>query len=143
MTLLKAGSGNYISTSAGNLDTVAISGLSANDTILIYFTVSQQVQSSLNLYLYNDTDSVEITASGQSNMTVGTKGVNTIVIRQDQESSTKIDSSEIRIDTATYFLQSTFITAWTGSWTLALRSPCLSEGRNTRWSWTVYKMSGQ
>src|SRR3990167_7221529 len=59
VTLLKANSGTTTSAVAENVDTVAISGLTAKDTLLVYVTWEAVTAQTASVLLYNSTDSVQ------------------------------------------------------------------------------------
>lgn len=142
MTLLKAGSGTTSNASAENLDSVAITGLTEKDTLIVWTSLEPITDGVLNnaLLLYNDTDAVSL-ANASGNMTAGSSYMKRWDVRQAQSANTKI-LSEILTNTGTATV-STFTTAWTGSWTLALRQTGMTGGGSLDWSWAVYKIAGQ
>lgn len=148
MSLLIAASGTSSSTSAVNLSTVAISGLTADDTIRVFLT-AEAVTATLSageVIIRNDTDAVQI-APMAGGIVAAATGQFQYTIRQAQSASTKVISTCLGSDTANNISApdtdaSTFTTAWTGSWTLALRNTGLDSG-SFNWSWSVYKIAGQ
>ena len=58
MTLLKANSGTDATPSATNVDTVAITGLTAKDTLLIILDLESVIHDTATPVLYSSTDSV-------------------------------------------------------------------------------------
>lgn len=150
LKLLKANSGTTTNTSAENVDTVAITGLTAKDTILVYATLAAVTQPAGNVDLYNNTDSVSIlrVATAASDLQAGDKTITTSTLRQLQAAATDIaghtQGKDIIGDTAiNNSNNATFTTNWTGSWTLALRQAGVTAGGTLRWSWTVFKVAGQ
>jgi hypothetical protein len=144
-TLLVADSGTSTSTSATLFDTVAISGLSALDTLLVYVDMGTTTQSTAGIQLYNSTDSVVMyqygTIAVAENPLSGWWRV-----RQDQSAATLINtyrSLGFTTGATTGVTASTFSTDWTGSWTLAIRTTGVVSGGTCRWSWAVYKLAGQ
>jgi hypothetical protein len=139
MTLLKSGSGSFASTSAANLDTVAIAGLTANDTIIAYVNGRTSGNYAHDPQLYNVTDSVQLTPTG-SLQALGTV-IYKLTIRQAQQANTEVDGS--MSSTGISALGATVATPWTSSWTLALRMPGITNAVTWKWSWAVYKLAGQ
>lgn len=146
MTLLKANSGTTTNAAAENVDTIAITGLTAKDTLVVYATLASVTQQTANAgILYNVTDSVTVTsgptiASGVSSQLVHT-------VRQAQVGATTVLGGTVGATTAPASVNEvnarTFTTAWTGAWTLALRHAGVTAGGTLQWSWAVYKVPGQ
>jgi hypothetical protein len=153
MTLLKANSGTYTSTSAGNIDTISLSGLTSLDSIMIYYTVSAAGSSGGEVTVYNSTDGVTLGSVNGPNDGFSLGG--TASVQQEQQSSTTIwttlNSVNGGIPTGTGSTGQATVqsysknvsTGWTGSWTLALRSAGVGSGCTLHWSWKVYKIAGQ
>lgn len=133
MTLLRSASGTTTNASAENVDTVAISGLGANDTLLII--VAEESGQTNNPQLYNVTDGVTIGTFKSSWLD---SRLDAMKVRQAQSANTKILSFG---ETNQSLGTATFTTAWTDSWTLALRHAGVVSG-TFRWSWSVYKIAG-
>lgn len=150
LSLLVADSGSTSSTSAENVDTIAISGLTSKDRLLVYVAVEYEGQTGDEPILYNTTDSVAIhdfmDVSGAS-PTAGSQGQFVSTISQLPSANTKISAyTRGRENVGTQgdaIVVSTFTTAWTGSWTLALRHGGVTAGGTFRWSWSVFKVAGQ
>lgn len=150
MTLLKANSGTDTTAAATNLDTIAISGLTAKDTLKVYVTIGSTTAATGAPRIYNSTDSVDMLVSG-SGVTAGTIFELDATIRQRQTGNTKVVSSGLysandavsNANSTMRHTQSTFTTAWTGSWTLALRHNGVTATGTCDWSWAVYKIAGQ
>lgn len=146
VTLLKAGSGSTTDTGAETLDSIALaSGLTALDTLLVYWNIEAVTQNSGNVYLRNSTDTV--TVSSAVNPTAGVTNILQSIVRQGKKANTAIDWLTIRKagdDTlAGDGGRATFTTAWTGAWTLGLYKASLVSGGTLHWSWAVYKVLGQ
>jgi len=151
-SLLKEASGTSTTTTANNLDTVAISGLTANDTIKVIGTASAITAAGGVTFLRQETDVVII---GNTNVTTASGGstIFEFTLRQEQQAATAV-YSKCEVGNVTtqgdadvagtinirYGLAWT--TAWTGAWTLALRNTGVTAGGTLRWSWSVYKIAG-
>lgn len=148
MTLLTANSGTDTNAAATNVDTYAVTGLTAKDKLVIYFGFQSVTQDTAAIIARNDTDAVSV--GGLSNGAALAAGMNTsglVTIRQLQSAATAVESvtvmnlsaagGAVRGDIAT------FTTNWTGSWTLALRHGGVTAGGTLRWAWEVYKVAGQ
>ncbi len=149
MTLLKSGSGTDASAGATNLDTVAISGLTARDTLIVYATIGSTTQLTTAPSLYNVTDSVTL-ITDSSDVAAASVQLYSLTIRQRQTATTAI-VTQGAVDnggtggnphTSTKTTAATFLTAYTGSWTLALRHGGVTAGGTCDWSWTVVKVTG-
>ena len=146
MTLLKANSGTSTAAGATNVDTIAISGLTAADMLLVKIVAISVTQATANIQLYNNTDAVAVTLPVAS---IGA-GVTLMIsndIAQSQASTTSIDARYEGKDTVPTVYGSmniaAFTTAWTGAWTLALRHGGVTAGGTLQWRWSVYKLAGQ
>lgn len=148
MTLLKANSGTTTTASAENVDTIAISGLTAKDVIKVVLTCKSTSQATAIPLLYNATDSVTIREiNGDGTLASGATAAAEFVISQMQTANTAISCLVSTVlhgnPGAVLGKLSTFTTAWTGSWTLALRHGGVTSGGTFAWSWQVYKIAGQ
>lgn len=149
--LLQANSGSTTSTSAENVDTIAITGLTAKDTLLVKVTWEAVTQASTSIALYNSTDSVTLVdindQAGLGNFAAGREAIWDINARQLQSAATAVMSMSRGHNDANASYSTganaTFTTNWTGSWTLALRHGGVVAGGTGRWSWAVYKIQGQ
>lgn len=152
MVLLKAASGTDTTAAATNVDTIAISGLTAKDTLIIEVTIATVTQPTGNPQLYNSTDGVKITdlTNGGAGLVAGTYTQQTAKARQSQGSATSVYAYAVGLDpglnkvgSGTTYANSAFTTAWTGAWTLALRHTGVTAGGTCQWAWAVYKLLGQ
>ena len=149
--LLKANSGTSTNASAENVDTIAISGLTAKDTIVVYANMGSVAQITTSPLLYNSTDAVTIVnITAGNDIAAGAFIATHATIRQAQSGNTAVHALSNAIQHAGGVSTArprcevpTFTTAWTGSWTLALRSGGVVAGGTFEWSWAVYKIPGQ
>ena len=142
MELLTASSGTTTAAGAENVVTVAISGLTANDSLFVTGTLASVTQATASPFLYNATDAVNINAVVASPFAAGSSSNFFGYINQFQSGATAIGSQFLSVDGARNG-NATFTTAWTGSWTLALRHSGVTAGGTFRWSWAVYVVRGQ
>lgn len=145
--LLKANSGTSTSAVAANLDTVAISGLTALDHILVYSELLSATQATAGgVSLYNSTDGVLIGYASLS-LIADETGIATSTLTQSQNSSTSIISNHLANTTTAgprdNITVAAVTQAWTGSWTLAIRTLGTTAGGTLRWKWAVYRVPGQ
>jgi hypothetical protein len=145
--LLKAGSGASTDTSASTLDSIALSGLTANDRLQVSVQFTAETQDSgSQLLLQNSTDTVTVSTFFGGAVTAGNSAGATVTINQKQSGATAVYALFHAVNAGTDTsgqTNSTFTTAWTGSWTLALRAPGVTAGGTLRWTWAVYKLAGQ
>jgi hypothetical protein len=145
MTLLHSGSGTSTAAGATNVDTVAISGLTTLDSLLVVMSFSQIVAASGTMFLYNSTDSVNVwgsTAAGQGlSNAVANWGATAVAIRLADAAGLKLVAASGVVDAGAVSAANTFTTNYTGSWTLALRIAGTSG--TIKWNWAVYKVTGQ
>lgn len=146
LTLLKAGSGTTTNTIAENLDTVAISGLTALDYLYVVATFEAITQAYGALDAYNDTDTTRIGRLSDA-YAAGSVVSSIQYVVQSQNSTTNLFSyaTELKIPSPNAFQSenTTVTTAWTGSWTWALRSAGVTSGGTLRWKYRLYKVAGQ
>lgn len=152
LILKKGNSGSTSSAVAENVDTYAFSAaeLTANDTIIVHVTGEAVTQDTASVNLRNNTDSVTIVDvwdSGLGAMGAGRENIMTLVIRQLQSAATAVMASGTGANDNAAAIQtgaaSTFVTNWTGAWTLALRQGGVTAGGTFKWSWSVYVLKGQ
>ena len=152
LILKKGNSGTTTNVAAENVDTYAFSAaeLTAKDTIIIEVTGEAVTQQTASVNLYNNTDAVavvDVWDSGLGAMAAGREFIMTIKIRQLQSAATAIMSSGKGATDAAASMTtggaSTFATAWTGAWTLALRQGGVTAGGTFKWSWAVFVLKGQ
>lgn len=146
VTLLKANSGTDTGAGNTNVDTVAISGLTAKDTLLVKAYGLSSSQATANFQLYHNTDGVQL-YNMVNPITANNSWAATADIGQSQASSTSIYTNASGALTGGSVSGATIVasvaTAWTGSWTLALRHSGVTAGGTLQWKWSVYRISGQ
>jgi len=157
MSLLKAGNGTAITDNIINLDAIDISGLTALDTLLVIVNVSVVTGASGVVSLRNNTDGIVLmNMRNGASINVGAWEYLQSFIRRAQHSNVIIDcigddstgSGAAPGDNTPLLVNrrirsNTVTTSWQGSWNLALRMLAGTAGGTIRWSWAVYKMSGQ
>lgn len=148
LVLLKTGSGTSTAAGATNVDTVAVSGLTTDDKIKVLVQVESVTQQTAGCVLYNVTDSVSVLdVAGGAAISAGTTESSEAVLMPKQGSTTSIMGSALGNTSANTVISqgavSTFTTAWTGSWTLALRHTGVTAGGTFKYRWSVYKVMGQ
>lgn len=160
MTLLGANSGTSTNTSANNLDTISISGLTGLDTIEIYYTLSAANADGGSTDFRNSTDGVILaTTKTGTAITAGLSLIGKVILQQDQSANNIVQV--MHLGTSGNFIATgaqldgntspqspqvgslTLTTPWTSSWTLALRNAGVTSGGTLHWSWKVYKIAGQ
>ena len=146
MVLLRANSGTDTNAAATNVDTIAITGLTAKDTLIVYVTVAAVTQQVATAGIsYNSTDGVNVASS--PTIAAGVSGQYIHTARQSQAGATTVLGSNTGATSAPAGVNEinvrTFTTNWTGSWTLALRHGGVTAGGTLQWSWAVYKVKGQ
>lgn len=154
ITLLKAGTGTDTSAGATNVDTFAITGLTAKDTLYItydFFSLSQQTA---NVAIYENTSATNIAYVNQSaSITAGKSCSGSMTIRQSQHTNTVYNAMPLDglvtegagalvVTTPDIYSYGSH-TAWTGSWTIALRHGGVTGGGTLYWGWSLFKIAGQ
>lgn len=158
MALIGQAEGTDTTASATNVATFAISGLTVKDSLHIVLRHSSTGNTTASPVLYNTTDSVVIHSVLASGGAVSTGNTNaaTIDIAPNQTATTAIVSSGFLCSaglalagaSAAGTVENTvsvFTTAWTGSWTLALRTGAggVTAGGTYQYRIAVYRVSGQ
>src|SRR3990167_540592 len=153
LTLLKANSSTEASAGATNVDTYAISGLTAKDTIVIEYNVNTVTANTAAGSIYHVTDSTPLINT--SALTAGgTAGeFATVKIGQAQNDATVYQATIYGLapvslgsggtTAATVSSYQDLTTSFQGSWTIALRHGGVTATGSYRWSWAVYKLAGQ
>lgn len=150
VALLKTGKGTDTNAAATNVDSVAISGLTEYDTLRVILTMGSTTQLTATPQLYNVTDSVGL-FTAPANVNPGTLVQIELVVGQRQTSNVKVITSGHYGNDAVSGVpwstnrttEATFSTAWTGSWTLALRHNGVTAGGTFDYRWRVYRIAGQ
>lgn len=148
LKLLKSNNGTDASAGAATVDSFTISGLTANDSLEVLYTLESSSQATAGVFLTNATDSVNLISLVGGN----TLGANTAVqgramLRQRQNVSTTFAATAdgqilggARSDTSASV---SVTTAWTANWALALRHGGVTAGGTMKFGWSVYKKAGQ
>jgi hypothetical protein len=140
-TLLIAASGTSTTTTANNLSTVAISGLTSLDQLWVLVWVEQATQDAVSLDVYHVTDSVSLDTTVA--ITAGSAKSRFSPMMQAKSSTTKVFW---RVGANFQSIANTPVsltTPWGNSWTLGLRSGGMTSGGSMTWAWAVYKKAGQ
>ena len=140
-SVLKSGGGTSTTTSANNLDSVAISGLTALDQLWVIVWLEQTVQDSSGVDVYNSTDSVSLDTTAA--LTAPAYKSRFSPIMRSRSSNTKLFWRVAANFQGAANTPVTVTTGWTGSWTLALRSLGMTSGGQLDWSWAVLMAKGQ
>lgn len=159
LTLLttSAGSGTSTNVLANNLATCSISGLTALDQLEIRITLDAATAGTGTAQLYSSTDSLTIMdlMAGGSSLTVNSDYHGTANLMPNQRDNKTYLTNIVEVGGAaptgggqtgsstSRYGSYALSTAWTGSWTLALRSGGVSATGSLKWSWVVYKRAGQ
>lgn len=139
MGLIHAASGTDATAGAADMDTVAISGLTATDTLIVEATL-ESISGVGQARLRNVTDSLVI---GLSAGNLGATAQHFTWKISAAQSTTKHAVFQL-IDAASATIlvgQVTFVTDWTGNWTLALSH--VTNSGVVGWRWRVYKLAGE
>lgn len=143
--LLKANSGTNTAAVATNVDTFALTGLTAKDILKVEVTLKSVTAGTAGISLYNSTDAVSL-LDFDGGITAGDSHGATLTAKQSQASATEVVTWCIG-RTPPAILNSinaaAFTTAWTGSWTIALRHAGVTATGTLQWQWNLYKLVGQ
>lgn len=144
--LLCQGSGTNTSTSATNYATCAMSGLDQKDMIHVVLRAYSQTQGTSTPSVYNSTDSVQLFLPGV-NVSANTDVLWEWTIACSPFSTTRTITTGYMTDASDalpspLLKRATPSTAWTGSWTLALRHAGVTSGGTFYYSYGVYKKRG-
>lgn len=141
MTLLTCASGSDTSAGTTTLASLSVSGLTAKDSLLIYYVADSQTQDTAGFTpAYNSTDSVALFAAGT--ITAGNNNEGQILFQNSPRGTTTIycnPGTNAGLGRASVAVT----TAWTGSWTLTIRHTGVTSGGTLYWKWAVYKVAGQ
>lgn len=155
--LIGGTSGTSTAAAATNVATFAISGLTVLDTLYVDIQQSSLANNTAEPAIYNATDSVLIlTATNNGSLVAtGTFGRCGAFLGCDPATNTLVSATALIAQSAAsgttstttiaWSQISTFTTAWTGSWTLALRTGAggVTAGGTYRYRISVYKILGQ
>jgi len=140
-TLLKASSGTSSAAGTTTLDSIAISGLTALDTLVIDFVADSQTQDTAGFTAaYSTTDSTAWFAAGT--ITAGSPQGGRLVIQKSPSGAGAIFVNPGTNAGITRAIVTT-ATSWLGSFTLAIRHTGVTPGGTLNYKWAVYKEAGQ
>jgi hypothetical protein len=145
--LLKANNGTDASAGATTVDSIALSGLTANDRIKVVALLEASSQNVANIILYNVTDAVSLcSVSAAGILGSGQGAYNEVILSQRQGNSTNTVSlvtGNVAGTANSTFSFASVATPWTGTWTLGLRHGGVTAGGSLKYEWTVHKWAGQ
>lgn len=155
MSLLDTGSGTTTNAAAETVDSIALSGLTALDTIVVYFSYTSTTQDTAAPFLSHVTDSngviTYLTETGAA-ATADLQYFGHAIIMTTQHDNTiynavshlvKPTASGGNASPAGFGKATDLTTAFTDSWTLGFRHGGVTAGGTLKWSWRVYKIAGQ
>jgi len=152
LTRLCSGSGTNTNTTATNVATCALSGLTASDTLFVTGDIYCSTQAIAETSLYSSTDSLALSRFWVQNGVAANTGSfgyaylnqqannNLEVFALETHSTSKARNSGVTSTLVSSQSSITTTTAWTGSWTLALRQGAVTSGGSCDWQWKVYKL---
>lgn len=147
--LLKSGSGTDATATATNVDTIAITGLTAADTLKVITHIESVTATTGICMLYNVTDSTQAAYLAGNGVIATAAGdwIEESTFGPKQNDTKKITTVTIGGSAANGSAQISgqfsYTTDWTGNWTLALRHGGVAATGSFRWRWAVYKVAGQ
>jgi hypothetical protein len=145
--MLKKNSGGPTSSSSVDLDTVSITGLNANDILLVHYSFAASAGIG-SLSLVDNTASVSLIADLLNSSTSSNYSMGTAIIRPSPDSGTIFltqchwnESATTETTNRDRFKASTGHTGgFTGTWTLALNKGTDGGSSATYWRWYVAKL---
>lgn len=143
-----ANAGTSTSAGATNLDSIAISGLTAKDQIVVEFFIGSVVQQTTSpITLVSVTDSNALLASLSPDIAGGTFTAGNCTLMQGQDGATiytaSVQSFNSVSGTFDGVRNNTVTTSWLTGFTLGLRISGVVAGGTCRYRWAVYKRAGQ
>lgn len=147
LTLLYANSGTDTNASAATVDSVALSGLTAKDIIVVDAWTEAVTANVATPQLYHVTDGITLGVIGNNPHAAGVSYDIRSHIYQSQNSATRlIAANKLEASTTVIFADYTSTggaTAFTSPWTLGIRHGGVTATGTFRWRWNVYKQAGQ
>lgn len=151
--LLTANSGTSTSTSATTVDTYALSGLTAQDTILLNYIIKTVTNLTAAGSIYHVTDATSLIATSalgvadraefaEVRIAPTQNNLSIYVVRLVGLGAVDLGSGGTTVS-AVASHQQPFTTAFTSPWTIGLRHGGVTAGGTFYWSWAVYKVVGQ
>jgi hypothetical protein len=150
--LLYAASGTNTSAVAANVDTFAISALTAKDRLWIVWSLESVTQATAGpIQFYDSTDSVVLTALAAAGAGVasGNGFSGTTILAPTQSDNHKVQALNTNVVYTTGTMANfasavaTMTQLWTGSFTIAFRHAGVTAGGTLYWNWSIYRMAGQ
>ena len=151
MTLLHEGTGTDTNAAAANIDTYAVSGLTAKDSLVVYVTLSSVTQDTAGvIYVYQTTDGKNMAKLTAGVLTAGQFVQAQAVIGNSNTALTDVNGISTygmrgNGDTAgaVAMTAQNWTTNWTGSWSIAIRHAGVTAGGTFYYRWAIYKIAGQ
>lgn len=153
LSLMGCVTGTDATNAATNVATVAISGLTLKDRLLVVITHSSAGAATIVPRLYNSTDSVVIQLlNGNANVGTNSFAQDVVLLSRDLSATTKVIATSFTVGGIAGLTNgvvngtaSTFTTVWTGSWTLALRTGTggVDVGGTYSFNIAAWKFAGQ
>jgi len=154
ISLLKTDSGAKTTTGDTDVSTLSVSGLTSDDILQVYVSIYCTTQGNDTSRLWNSTDSKSLAFVSTDGGNLASRGGSSITtlfqapgLTTEFQSHTELtEANGLPRDTgidrpvSSYFGTRTTTTAWTGSWTLALRVGAVTSGGSCAWKWRVYKI---
>lgn len=127
---------------ATTVDSVVIVGLTEFDTLVVEFTLTSVTQPTALPSLYSVVDAVSlVTLLNGGDLGAGVRRVGSARSRQQPADPTMASTYSNTVDG---FSQThATIASWVTSITLGLRHNGVTAGGTFKWSWSVYRMTGQ
>lgn len=143
MTLLRSNSGfANPNTAATTYDSVAISGLTASDELIITFITYNT--SGVNGYSWSVGDGTNAFGGVSVNSNAGQTQYARVRLTQYPNLTTSLRYGSVQFSPTSAFTGASNHVGWTGSWTLYLKTDSSGDaGATVYWRWNVYKLAGQ
>ncbi len=147
-SLLHSGSGTDTNAGAADVDSFALTGLTALDTIYVVFLIESVTQQTANVILRTATDSISLgSLTNGGVIAAGVQVLGELLIKPRQGSTVNLTSRISAMSTTptdmTNINAITVTTAWTGSWSLAMRHAGVTAGGTFKYVWNVFCQHGQ
>lgn len=148
-TLLKSGTGTSTAAGATVVDSIALSGLTAKDVLLVFTNLETVTQNTAQVGLYSVTDSLVLGVVTPSPLatTAGEWANSTLQQRQGNTNSAVFTTLIQHVDggggTGPLAQFVALTTAYTAAWTLGLRHGGVTAGGTFKYTWSVYRLAGQ
>lgn len=146
--LLHRGSGTSTAAGATTVDSIALTGLTVDDQLMIVSNVESIAQNTATAVLYSVTDSTQVGyQNSNTTVTSGTGFYQTALLGPRQGSSVLLATytSGGSYANSAELISGIFTvtTLWTANWTLGLRHGGVTSGGTFKYAWSVYRILGQ